>query len=307
MKDKSITLVCITSIKHELSEFAIEKTLESIPIDEVIVFSDKPFNLSVGYHFFDLKGPINIGQYSTIILKELHKFIKTSHVLIIQYDGFATKKEFWSEDFLNYDFVGSVTNTHHPHIKDSKEFFTKNRNEKILDVNKIYEKPTWISLGGGFSLRSKKFLEACNNIEDRLPMEDGYYIIPEDMCGCFFNRKHLEEKYDIKFAPIDIGMNFSCELYSAYDHCLGFHGWYNIPFFLSEEECFYYMENLKSWKESDVEMNYRRMELHHLQWNCKLKSYVCMVDFLEKKYKLSEFWSTELERFKKERVINANT
>jgi hypothetical protein len=306
MKDKSITLVCITSIHHELSSFAIKKTLECVPIDDIVIFSDKPLYIEKPHKHFQLNRKIDLGEYSYIILKELHKYIKTSHVLIVQYDGFATNKEFWDEDFLNYDFVGSISNNFHNHVQKMVKYFENDENQSLKE--KFFSKPFWFTLGGGFSLRSKKLLEATDkcNIVPFVPdflndePEQGKVFLPEDMLICFFHKEKLEKECDIKFAPVEVGMNFCSELYSAYEHSLGFHGWHNIPFFLTQEECLYYMQRLKTWKDEKEEMDARRPNLHTLLYHSVVQKYSDLYLFLENKYKLTDFW------YNTSKIVSAN-
>jgi len=298
MKDKTITLVCVTSIKHDLSLFAIKKTLENVPVDSVLICSDEYFDLNQTYDFVKFKKPIDIGEYSEFIFKKLHRYIKTTHALIVQYDGFATKKENWDDNFLNYDFVGSISHTKHHQIQRLYEEYLKM--EKTVDLNDWFKTSQWFSLGGGFSLRSKKLLEATSNddVECNIPLKNklGSVILPEDLATCVYNREKLKNKYDIKFAPIDVAMNFSCELYGAYSHALGFHGIRNIPFFLTEDECLSYIIKAKKMKEGFELTNRFNTELHFLSNNCKTVNYVKMVKYLENNYHLNEYWENQFNK-----------
>ncbi len=129
--------------------------------------------------------------YSKFILKELHKYIDTKYVLIVQHDGFVRNPEAWSNEFLDYDYIGATW-----WYKDGKNVGN-----------------------GGFSLRSKKLLELCAN----LPTNATH---PEDHVICRDMRPYLESK-GIKFAPDSLANQFSFEGYNqpgTYTNQFGFHG-----------------------------------------------------------------------------------
>lgn len=114
---------------------------------------------------------LTLQQYSVFIVKKLHEIIETQHVLICQADGYGRYEQNWSEEFLEYDFIGAPF-------------------------------PTGEVGNGGFSLRSHAFLRASST----LPEPD----IAEDAYLCQFNRPHLES-LGMKFAPLEIAQRFSFE------------------------------------------------------------------------------------------------
>lgn len=73
----------------------------------------------------------SIEEYSSFMIKELNQYVKTEYVLVIQYDGFILNPDAWTDEFIQYDYIGA---------------------------------PWWYDDGknvgnGGFSLRSRKLLE----------------------------------------------------------------------------------------------------------------------------------------------------
>ncbi|WP_299307301.1 DUF5672 family protein [uncultured Psychroserpens sp.] len=114
----------------------------------------------------------SIEAYSQFMIKDLDKYVDTEFVLIFQYDGFLLNPNRWSEDFLNYDYIGA---------------------------------PVFWGMGnGGFSLRSKKLLQvlsADNHIKE---------FHPEDLKICKTYRSHLESE-GMQFAPVDVAQKFSVE------------------------------------------------------------------------------------------------
>lgn len=133
--------------------------------------------------------------YSRFILKDLAKYIETSHVLIIHADGYVINWEAWDNSWLQYDYIGATW-----WYKDN------------MNVG-----------NGGFSLRSKRLQDilAAQNIPDE-------YLHPEDHCICRIYRESLERDFGIKFAPEEVANKFSIEAYNTpanrYVNSFGFHG-----------------------------------------------------------------------------------
>ena len=144
-----------------------------------------------------LKG---IQDYNRIMLHDLRDLVQTSHVLIVQWDGFITHAQLWRPDFLSVDYIG----------------------------------PPWYHGGhpgmvgnGGFSLRSKRLLDALARLENLDTTE------PEDMVICVQRRAELEREHGIRFAPLEMAQDFGCE-YGTYRPSFGFHGMLNFAHVMDE-------------------------------------------------------------------------
>lgn len=126
-------------------------------------------------------------DYSRFCIMDLHTHFDTSHVLIIHADGWVVNPLAWTDDFLQYDYIGA---------------------------------PWWytdeMNVGnGGFSLRSKKLCTFLSKAEMT-------HIHPEDHHICRTYRRSLE-KAGFKFAPEDVARKFSVEG-QRYNQQFGFHG-----------------------------------------------------------------------------------
>lgn len=118
-------------------------------------------------------------EYSRFMIKEVYKFIQTDHVLIFQYDGYINNWKAWNDDWLQYDYIGAPW----------------------------YYNDGMAVGNGGFSLRTKRLMEI-------LATDPHITILhPEDHHICRTYRRYLEEKYDIKFAPVEVAERFSFEGY----------------------------------------------------------------------------------------------
>jgi hypothetical protein len=245
----------------------MEKTISAVPcIDEIKVFSNKTINLSKPYDFFDIGDTFSYADYSFFLIKNLNQYIDTTHVLVTQYDGFGVNSEYWKEEYFEYDFIGPPTSFNHPPIKSI-----------LADCN--IGKTGWFVGGGGFSLRSKKLLNALQDPK----ITSGFYNYltnsnwcAEDISICIIHKEYLEKEYGIKFAPVELAIDFSAEYLTGYNACLGFHGLENIPFFLTEQECNFYIQNLK--------VNRSSYKIMKLIGNLHCKNYTTLLNSDSMKY-----------------------
>lgn len=149
--------------------------------------------------------------YSDMCQRWLYKLCDAPFMLVWQWDGFVINPHLWSDDFLRWDYVGAP-------------MFS----EKMLQKMSFLERktPGWkrpcdgpVVGNGGFSLRSRKFLEVAASV----PMT-GFFSGVEDFYLCVEKRSEMENA-GIRFAPLDVARRFSRDDYrgTEYDDCLGFH------------------------------------------------------------------------------------
>jgi hypothetical protein len=218
----AITLLCVETRDPALAHFAIQKCTQQARFGKIVLITDlnklsdrsddqasnqaedqaedqKVTRLQdIDY----IQAPLikTTKDYSNLLLTGLRQYIAGTHVLIIQWDSFILHPEHWSDDFLQYDYIGAVW-PHHPDTPVGN---------------------------GGFSLRSVKLLEALESptITKRHP---------EDFCICVDNKATLENQFDIRFAPEKIAEQFAVER-TSWHPAFGFHGFFNFGKALSPEE-----------------------------------------------------------------------
>jgi hypothetical protein len=137
--------------------------------------------------------------YSRFVLAELPAHVDTDFVQIVQWDGYVANGAGWSDEFLEYDYIGSRWHF----VKDG------------LDVG-----------NGGFSLRSRRLLDAVLAL--------GITGDPEDQYICRHHRKALEEQHGIRFAPAEVADRYAFEGIRPTGREFGFHNVFNLPFFNNE-------------------------------------------------------------------------
>lgn len=212
-----ITLVAIEWQWYDLTRYAIEHSLKNIDVKEVVIISDKEI-LPGAKHIH--MNPVNgYTEYNRVMLKQVAEHINTDHALYVQWDGIANRRDLWQPEFLNYDYIGAPWPW----------------------------KPEGENIGnGGFSLRSRRLLDACAednsiNLTEQINTEDS--VISSQ-------RKYLESKYNIKFAPTDLAKQFSYELGNMRD-TFGFHGLWNVFAYMSDADMDYYVQHI-NWENWNV-------------------------------------------------------
>lgn len=192
----SVTLVAITSVAREATVKAMLRSLDQAAFKKALFLSDQPPGGSLGNEIeWRRIMPLRSKEdYSNFVLRRLNDHITTSHALITQWDSFILDGKAWDDHFLDYDYIGAPW----PHFSDPKKVGN-----------------------GGFSLRSKRLLEACVNLSD-MPGE------AEDVQICRIFREQLEQYHGLQFAPEEIARQFAFERSARIGTEFGFHGVFNM-------------------------------------------------------------------------------
>jgi hypothetical protein len=224
----AITLLCVETRDPVLAHFAIQKCTKQARFGKVVLItdlaklSDRPddqaSNPAEDQKVTRLQSieyiqapPIKTTKdYSDLLLTGLRQYVSGTHVLIIQWDSFILHPELWTNDFLQYDYIGAVW-PHHPDTPVGN---------------------------GGFSLRSVKLLEALES-----PAITKHH--PEDFCICVDNKALLEKEFGIRFAPAQVAEQFAVER-SDWHPAFGFHGFFNFSRALSDTELEQFLDILPS-------------------------------------------------------------
>jgi len=160
----------------------------------------------------------NYKDYNHYVIYNLHNHVNTSHCLLVQPDGFVLFPEKWDNSWLEYDYIGAPW----AYVEDA-----------YIDPFGNHHRVG----NGGFSLRSRKFLEVPTKVE--VPWEtnnSNFYWMPEGVVNyhedgnvCVHNR-HIFIEQECKYAPVEVAVRFSQE--TRVPECdgiipFGFH--YNLP------------------------------------------------------------------------------
>ncbi|HYM35393.1 MAG TPA: DUF5672 family protein [Steroidobacteraceae bacterium] len=203
----NVTLCGVDTRTPDLALQALKCSMRRIRFGAVILFSNSQPALceqaaASGVKITDVGAINSIEDYSKFMVTGLADYIPTEFALVTQWDGFVLNPQAWSDEFLQYDYIGALWR------------------DKVGDR----------AVGnGGFSLRSKRLFNA-------LLGPDIVVTHPEDLCICDVNRERLERNYGIRFAPPEVAAKFSYEHVRPTTPAFGFHGIFNLVDALSADE-----------------------------------------------------------------------
>ncbi len=190
-----VTLCTVASVNVRATLRALAVSLDQVRFGECLLFTHAWFAVprpEIRLVPVPLIG--SAGAYSRFVLTELVKHVTTSHCLVAQWDGHVLDARRWQPEFLHYDYIGATW----PQFDDGH------------DVG-----------NGGFSLRSRRLMEAC--------LEPGFDAFhPEDTAIGRENRPWLESQ-GMRFAPRELADAFSTERAGDLSASFGYHGVWNMP------------------------------------------------------------------------------
>jgi hypothetical protein len=217
---------------------AIRRTARLPNFLKLYTLSDEPFIPGAVFHKIE---PIrSLTHYSDIALRLLPEVVQEDHFLLIQWDGMPVSPPNWDKTFLQFDYIGAPWDGQPP------QFAVGN---------------------GGFSLRSRRLLEAIRSLGIAVEHSDRSHQA-EDILICRTHRARLEDM-GIKFAPPELARKFSFETGMPTKAVFGFHSTDNFPIFLSEDELLGFSSEIVSRQSTlKILLNYLenmlRMNMHDL-------------------------------------------
>lgn len=172
----SVTLIAFSGIGYQTEENlnALKRSCEGVEWGDV--------------KYIQQGNICNVSDWNEAIIKDLYKYVDTSHALLVHSDGHVINPHLWKEEWLHYDYCASPW----PLPKDDYSYRTPSGR--------------LIRVGNSVSLRSKKLMEL---IATR-PMEYHYGNNNEDGQICVWERDWLEEQ-GCKFMPFEEAIYFGKE------------------------------------------------------------------------------------------------
>lgn len=144
-------------------------------------------------HIVPIEPIESIEAYSRFAISEIDTYVQTPHVLIIQHDGFILNPQAWTDEYLQYDYIGAPLKIVDWTIK-------------TFDLDESMEGSQVVG-NGGFCLRSKRLLSLLSKMSAEQQIT-AYH--PEDVIICIRMRERLEAQ-GIRFAPVALAERFSFE------------------------------------------------------------------------------------------------
>lgn len=201
-----VTLCAATSVNVAATVRALKASLAQVDFAQCLLFTDvalHPDNPRIRVVPIARLGSAR--AYSDFLLHNLADHVETSHCLIVQWDGHVVDASRWEAAFLDHDYIGAGW----PQFTDGR------------DVG-----------NGGFSLRSRRLLQACQDAR----FAEAH---PEDVA---IGRTHREwlERQGMRFASRATADRFSSERAGDPLFSFGYHGVWHMPRVLGVQ-CFWAM------------------------------------------------------------------
>lgn len=190
-----VTLCAATSVNLTATVHALEVSLAQIDFAACKLFTDKQVKPDhPGITVVPIARIDSSQAYSDFLLSQMVDHVETSHCLVAQWDGHVLDAQRWRPEFLDYDYIGA-------------------RWPQFVDDHDVGN--------GGFSLRSRRLMEAC-----REPQFHASH--PEDIAIGRLNRLWLEGS-GLRFAPPSIADLFATERTGSLETSFGYHGVWHMP------------------------------------------------------------------------------
>ncbi|MDE2210870.1 MAG: tetratricopeptide repeat protein, partial [Betaproteobacteria bacterium] len=194
---RDVTLACIDTANHALALRALELSRRALAFGRTLLLTDAipaGIDLPPGIDVVAIERLASRDDYSRFVLKSLLAQVATRHVLLVQWDGYVVNPEAFDDAFLATDYIGA------------KWFW--------------YDDAMRVG-NGGFSLRSRKLLEALQ--DPRITLVEA-----EDVTICRAFRPLLEREHAIRYASEALADRFAFEAAYPAGMPFGFHGLYNF-------------------------------------------------------------------------------
>jgi Protein of unknown function (DUF5672) len=154
--------------------------------------------------------PIDYLGYSLFMMHGLYAYIETDYCLVVQDDGWVINGKNFKPEYYEYDYIGAPSHCAFGEGNLYLKFAWTQATEPVIVVQ-----------NGGFSLRSKRFLEACNKHGIMHMNSNEIHGWNEDAQLSAILRPTLES-YGYKYCPNEIAKYFSIEYVGRGFHEEGF-------------------------------------------------------------------------------------
>lgn len=177
---------------------SIVRSMRELPGAKGLLLSlEKPKEMPDGVEWRKIY-PMGYREYSTFMMHCLYAHIETEFCLVVQDDGWVLDGSNFKPEYYDYDYIGGIT---HAGLVG---------NSLLLGFGWITHPDAILVQNGGFSLRSRRFLEAPNRHGVVQGFSTEIHLWNEDVqLSCL--RKHQFEGLGYRIAPPAVAKEFSLE------------------------------------------------------------------------------------------------
>lgn len=217
-----VTLVIYDAVAPKMSTLALAEITCKVKFFDIHVWAPHDADFcEIPHQFFKVPEDSSKEDGQAVLWNEVPKHITTSHILNIEWDSGLNDVLQWTDEFLEYDYIGAPWPWHQEHRVGN----------------------------GGFALMSARLMQHVSDRDNGLE-----YAFPWDDTLCRKHRPELESR-GFKWAEEFLAEKFSLE-HGRARLSFGFHDCRNFPRVLSmqkfAERCACvndYIRDHKSWRE----------------------------------------------------------
>jgi hypothetical protein len=173
------------------------KSSAALPGSKQLIITNKLIDTDIPQKL--VHSTLNYMDIQDFMVYGLGGYIETDYALIVQSDGWVLNADNWRDEFFDYDYIGGAT---HAALEGNNYYMWYSWIGKTTNP--------WVVQNGGFSLRSKKLLDAPVKYGITKKYQENTMLYNEDIQLCCWMRPDLE-KVGLKFAPTELSMYFSFE------------------------------------------------------------------------------------------------
>lgn len=193
MKDlKQVDIISVNCVNPNEGALAIQHCQKFFNFGRSVLFTNVEGDAD-NIEVVNISKMTSVHDYNDFML-QIGNYLDNEFVMVVQDDGYVLNPNLWDDQYLEYDYIGAPWPLEARWIDGFPDHISE-RMWRVLPKNRVGN--------GGFSIRSKKFLEYSLQFTSC----DGY---GEDEILCQINYEKAIE-FGIKFAPFELAAKFSYE------------------------------------------------------------------------------------------------
>lgn len=105
MKLPNVTLICCDCVDAARADKVLNYCTDKIKFADVKLLTSEPV---WSRHRVEITPLESLVMYSIFMLTRLHEYFDTTHVLVVQRDGFILNADSWNDEWLELDYIGPL-------------------------------------------------------------------------------------------------------------------------------------------------------------------------------------------------------